>query len=72
MKVVGYGWIKSGETLETAMERYGVVAEGVKSEKELVQTSKDAIKDFKKAVDNKTHRKSAKPRVFRIVLQEVE
>ncbi len=78
MKVIGYGWVKAGDTLEAAMVKYGVpteIKEGehiIKAEKGLFTTPNEARKDFKKAVDTKIHRKSAKPRFFRVVLEEVE
>lgn len=78
MKVIGYGWIKAGETLTTAMDRYGVPKEitteeqVIKAERSLFKTTYDAKKDFKERVDKKEHRKSAKPRFFRVVLQELE
>lgn len=78
MKVIGYGWIKAGETLSAAMERYGVPKEIktgeqiIKAEKALLRTPYEAKKDFKTQVDQKVHRKSAKPRFFRVVLQEVD
>lgn len=80
MKVIGYGWIKAGETLKQALERYGVsqkdlLKEGdhmIKAEKALKQTMLEAKKDFAQAVEDKTHRKSAKPRFIRVVLEELE
>jgi len=78
MKVIGYGWIKAGETLTTAMDRYGVPHEStteeqvIKAERALFKNSNDARRDFKERVENKEHRKSAKPRFFRVVLQELE
>lgn len=78
MKVIGYGWIKAGETLTTAMDRYGVPKEitteeqVIKAERSLFKTTYDAKRDFKDRVDKKEHRKSAKPRFFRVVLQELE
>lgn len=78
MKVIGYGWIKAGETLTTAMDRYGVPKEittqeqVIKAERGLFKSTNDARKDFKERVDNKEHRRSAKPRFFRVVLQELE
>ena len=78
MKVIGYGWIKSGETLQAAMQRYGVPEE-IKTGEQVIHAQKglftspgEARKDFKKTVDDKKHRKSAKPRFFRVVLQELE
>lgn len=78
MKVIGYGWIKAGETLTTAMDRYGVPKEittkeqVIKAERALFKSPNEARKDFKERVDSKEHRKSAKPRFFRVVLQELE
>jgi hypothetical protein len=78
MKVIGYGWIKAGETLSAAMDRYGVPKEiksgeqVIKAEKALFKTPNAARKDFKNKVEKKEHRKSAKPRYFRVVLQEME
>lgn len=78
MKVIGYGWIKAGETLRAAMDRYGVPAEIktgeqiIKAERALFKNQGDALKDFKERVKKKEHRRSAKPRFFRVVLQEVE
>lgn len=72
MKVVGYGWIKSGDTLQKAMETYGVTENGlVKGEKDLMSSPDDAKKDFEKAQKKGDHRKSAKPRLFRVVLEDV-
>lgn len=77
MKVIGYGWIKSGETLKKAMSRYGVPNE-IKSgqnvviaERGLFKRPHQARKDFHERVENKEHRKSAKPRFFRVVLEEL-
>ncbi len=77
MKVIGYGWIKSGETLKQGMDRYGVPEE-VKpgknvlvAEKSLFKNAKEALSDFEEKTKDKAHRKSAKARVFRLVLQEV-
>jgi len=56
MKVIGYGWIKSGETLEAAMDRYGVPKEiksgeqTIKAEKALCKSPAEARKDFKDAL----------------------
>lgn len=78
MKVIGYGWIKAGETLSAAMDRYGVPKEiktgeqVIKAERALFKSPNAAKKDFKTRVDAKEHRKSAKPRFFRVVLQELE
>lgn len=78
MKVIGYGWIKAGETLSTAMDRYGVPKEitteqqVIKAERGLFKSKGEAKSDFKKRVDKKEHRKSAKPRFFRLALQEME
>jgi hypothetical protein len=80
MKVIGYGWIKTGETLKQALERYGVsqkelLKEGdhmIHCEKALKSTMLEAKKDFAKAVEDKTHRTSAKPRFIRVVLEELE
>lgn len=78
MKVIGYGWIKAGETLTAAMDRYGVPKEiktgeqVINAEKALFKSPNEARKDFKKKVDDKEHRKSAKPRYFRVVLQELD
>ncbi len=78
MKVIGYGWIKAGETLTAAMDRYGVPKEihtgeqVINAERALFKSSNDARKDFKTRVEQKEHRKSAKPRYFRVVLQEME
>lgn len=78
MKVIGYGWIKAGETLTAAMDRYGVPKEIksgeqiIKAERALAKTPNEARRDFKQRVDAKEHRKSAKPRFFRVVLQEME
>lgn len=80
MKVIGYGWIKAGETLNAAMERYGVPKEiktgeqMIKAEKALSKSPNEARSDFKKALKEKkmVQRKSAKPRFFRVVLQELE
>jgi hypothetical protein len=78
MKVIGYGWIKAGETLTAAMDRYGVPKE-IKSgeqviiaERALFKNPNAARQDFKERVEKKEHRKSAKPRFFRVVLQEME
>lgn len=78
MKVIGYGWIKAGETLSAAMERYGVPKEiktgeqVIKAERALFKSPNEARKDFKTRVESKEHRRSAKPRFFRVVLQEME
>lgn len=78
MKVIGYGWIKAGETLTKAMDRYGVPKEitteeqVIKAERALFKSPNEARKDFKTRVDAKEHRKSAKPRYFRVVLQELD
>lgn len=78
MKVIGYGWIKAGETLSVAMDRYGVPKEIksgeqiINAEKALFKNPNEARKDFKEKVETKEHRKSAKPRFFRVVLQEVD
>lgn len=78
MKVIGYGWIKSGDTLQKAMETYGVpneIKEGeqtIKAEKGLFATINDASKDFKKAIQAKKARRSAKPRYFRVILDEID
>lgn len=78
MKVIGYGWIKAGETLTAAMDRYGVPKEIksgeqiIKAERALAKTPNEARRDFKTRVDKKEHRRSAKPRFFRVVLQEME
>lgn len=78
MKVIGYGWIKAGETLEAAMNRYGVPKEiktgeqVIRAEKGLFKSSIEAKKDFKEKVEKKEYRKSAKPRFFRVVLQDLE
>lgn len=78
MKVIGYGWIKAGETLSAAMERYGVPKEIktgeqiITAERSLFKSTNEARKDFKERVEKKEHRKSAKPRYFRVVLQEMD
>lgn len=78
MKVIGYGWIKAGETLSAAMERYGVPKEiktgeqVISAEKALFKNQAMAKKDFIEKVKTKEHRKSAKPRYFRVVLQELD
>lgn len=78
MKVIGYGWIKAGDTLQKAMEKYGVSGEIqgkeqlAKVEKALAQSVVEAKKEFSQAVKAKHHRKSAKPRFFRVVLEEIE
>lgn len=78
MKVIGYGWIKAGETLSTAMDRYGVPKEiktgeqVINAERALFKSTNAARKDFKERVEKKEHRTSAKPRFFRVVLQELE
>lgn len=78
MKVIGYGWIKAGETLSAAMERYGVPKEiktgeqMISAERGLFKNPTAARKDFKARVAKKEHRRSAKPRFFRVVLQEME
>lgn len=77
MKVLGYGWIKSGDTLNKALEQYGVKNGIIQSkvpgkEKELVASISDAKKDVQKSLEDKDMRKSAKPRYFRLVLEEVE
>lgn len=78
MKVIGYGWIKAGETLSAAMDRYGVPKEiktgeqVIKAERALFKSPTAARQDFKSRVKKKEHRKSAKPRFFRVVLQEME
>lgn len=78
MKVIGYGWIKAGETLTAAMDRYGVpkeITQGeqlITAERALFKNPGAARKDFKQRVEQKEHRKSAKPRYFRVVLQELE
>lgn len=77
MKVIGYGWIKSGETLKQGMDRYGVPDEIkpgmtiLNAEKTLFKDVKDAKSDFESKTKEKEHRKSAKPRFFRVVLEEV-
>lgn len=78
MKVIGYGWIKAGETLTAAMDRYGVPKEiktgeqTIIAERGLFKSPNEARLDFKDRVEAKEHRKSAKPRFFRVVLQEME
>jgi len=78
MKLIGYGWIKAGETLSAAMDRYGVPKEiksgeqTITAERALFKSTLEAKRDFKQRVDKKEHRKSAKPRFFRVVLQELE
>lgn len=78
MKVIGYGWIKAGETLSAAMDRYGVPKEittgeqVIKAERALFTSKAEATKDFKKRVESGEHRKSAKPRFFRVALEEME
>lgn len=78
MKVIGYGWIKAGETLESAMDRYGVPKEikvgeqTIKAEKPLLKTPNQARLDFKEKLEKKEYRKSAKPRYFRVVLEEMK
>lgn len=77
MKVLGYGWIKSGDTLKKALEQYGVKEGIVQSdipgkEKELLASIGDAKKDVQKSLEDKDMRKSAKPRYFRLILEEVE
>jgi hypothetical protein len=78
MKVIGYGWIKAGETLTAAMERYGVPKEiksgeqMITAERALFKNPNAARQDFKERVKQKEHRRSAKPRYFRVVLQEME
>lgn len=78
MKVIGYGWIKAGETLSAAMERYGVPKEiktgeqVIRAEKALFKNQAMARKDFVEKVEKKEHRKSAKPRFFRVVLKELD
>jgi hypothetical protein len=74
MKVLGYGWIKSGDTLKKALEQYGV-KDGVIQEgkgKELLASIGDVRKDVQKSLEEKEMRKSAKPRYFRLILEEVE
>jgi hypothetical protein len=77
MKIIGYGWIKSGETLKQAMDRYGV-PEDIKpgknilnAEKALFKVKREAKQDFEEKTKEHEHRKSTKPRFFRVVLQEV-
>lgn len=74
MKVLGYGWIKSGDTLKKALEQYGV-KDGLIQEgkgKELVSSVREAKRDVQKSLDGKEVRKSAKPRYFRLILEEVD
>lgn len=75
MKILGYGWIKSGDTLNKAMEEYGVKAVITKDKSEgkaLLETITEVKKDVKHSFDKKHVRKSAKPRYFRVILEEVE
>jgi hypothetical protein len=79
MKVLGYGWIKAGDTLNKAMEQYGVAKIVIKDDSELTENQKilldsinDVKKDVKKSLQEKEIRKSAKPRYFRVILEEVE
>lgn len=79
MKVLGYGWIKSGETLSSAMSQYGVdrivIKDGqslTENQKILLDSFQDVKKDVKKSLEEKAIRRSAKPRIFRVVLEEVE
>lgn len=74
MKVLGYGWIKSGDTFKKALEQYGVkdgiVHDGVG--KKLLSSIGEVRKDVQKSLDEKEVRKSAKPRYFRLTLEEVD
>lgn len=77
MKTVGYGWIKAGETLKSAMTKYGLPKEikqgaTLKVERPLFKSALGAKKDFVEKVNTKQNRKSAKPRFFRVVLEEME
>ncbi len=73
MKVLGYGWIKSGDTLKKALEQYGVKDGIVKSDgKELLASIGEVKKDVQKTLEEKEMRKSAKPRYFRLILEEIE
>lgn len=74
MKVIGFGWIKSGDTLKKALEEYGI-KEGLKATadgKALSQSLTQVRKDIKDTLNKKGMRKSAKPRYFRVVLEEIE
>lgn len=78
MKVLGYGWIKSGDTLNKALETYGVTkmvlkeGELTENQKILLDSISDVKKDVKKSLTEKDIRKSAKPRYFRVILEEVD
>lgn len=74
MKVVGFGWIKSGDTLQKALDEYGITAkiEDTSSAKHLAHDLGEVKKDVKQSYTKKEIRKSAKPRYFRLVLEEID
>lgn len=65
-KVLGYGWIKSGDTLKKALEEYNI------QEGDLKESIRQCKVDVRKKLEAKDIRKSAKPRFFRVVLEELE
>lgn len=74
MKVLGYGWVKSGDTLKKALEDYGVnkTSKDNPEAKALLESITDVKKDVKQSFAKKHVRKSAKPRFFRVILEEIE
>lgn len=74
MKVLGYGWVKSGDTLKKALEDYGVnnISKEGQEGKVLLESITDVKKDVKQSYAKKHVRKSAKPRFFRVILEEIE
>lgn len=75
MKVIGFGWIKSGDTLKKALEQYGItegIVKGSPDGKILAHNINEVKKDVKQSLSKKEMRKSAKPRYFRVVLEEIE
>lgn len=75
MKVLGFGWIKSGDTLKKALEEYGIkegIVKGNPEGKTLSTSVGEVKKNIKQTLSKKEMRKSAKPRLFRVVLEEIE
>jgi hypothetical protein len=71
-KVLGYGWLKAGDNLNDALTKYGIQISGKKSEKKLLPRPEEAIRDFRYDILTGKNRISARPKLFRIVLQEIE
>lgn len=74
MKVLGFGWIKSGDTLKKALEQYGIkdIVKENPDGKVLMTNMNEVKKDVKHSLSKKEMRKSAKPRYFRVVLEEID